>query len=144
MDLNFKNSKDNKLNDPPELARASGIVVHGNEIGRTIGFPTANIELEAPLPLDYAVYIAKFIIDSESYISIANYGSRPTVENSKRAILECHILNFNRDIYSKIAEVIFYKKIRDISKFDSLEALKEQLEKDKKEAMEWRESAGSW
>ena len=133
------NSKNLKGTKPsfPELARARGVVVHGNEIGRTIGFPTANVELDSPLSLDFAVYIAKFIIDGEEYVSIANYGSRPTVEKSVKPVLECHILDFNRDIYSKWAEVVFYKKIRDITKFDSLASLKEQLEKDKREAIEW-------
>lgn len=114
-----------------------GNVVHGRELGRTIGFPTANIEIpqECVVPKD-GVYITKTKVFGKSYLSITNIGGKPTVDEYSTNI-ETYIANFSDVIYDVEIEVAFLKKIRDIVKFDSLNSLAIQLEKDKNTAFEY-------
>ncbi|MCP3908012.1 MAG: bifunctional riboflavin kinase/FAD synthetase [Oceanicoccus sp.] len=108
----------------------AGRVIVGQQLGRQLGAPTANIalrRLRAPMSGVYAVEVE---IGQRSLKGVANVGSRPTVDNSLKAILEVHILNFNEDIYGKKIKVIFRKKIRDEQKFDSIDQLKEQIYRD--------------
>lgn len=114
-----------------------GTVIHGNEIGKTIGFPTANIEIpKNQIFPRFGVYITRAIIDNEPYPAITNIGTKPTVDESSVNI-ETNILGFSGEIYGKEIEVRFIKRLRDIVKFDGLNALKEQLDKDKSEAVEY-------
>lgn len=113
----------------------SGHVVGGSKIGRTIGFPTANIqrtELYKLIPSD-GVYAVKLKINGDMYKGMLNIGIRPTIDgkNTHKSI-EVHILDFDGDLYNKYLRIHFVKKIRDEQKFDGVEALKKQLEKDKK------------
>ncbi len=104
----------------------SGKVVEGNQIGRTIGFRTANIKYPKELiDLPYGV----FSVLTNYGKGIANFGMRPTV-NGKEPILEVHILDFDKDIYGKDINVEFEYMIREEKKFPSLEALKKQIELD--------------
>ncbi len=111
--------------------KVRGLVVEGKRLGRTIGFPTANLEL-APsqiLPLR-GVYSGAVKLDGREYSSIINVGRRPTVGEFEKDLVEAHILNFDRDIYGETIEVIFLERIRDEKKFGSLEDLKRQIELD--------------
>ncbi len=126
--------KEFKLQTGREYA-LNGIVVKGDQIGRTINFPTANIETE-DLVIRSGVYISEVIIGDKIYQSITNVGLRPTVDGKKLQI-ESHIFNFNDIIYNKRIRVIFHELIRLEMKFDSLEALKVQIEKDKEYAKEY-------
>lgn len=106
-----------------------GVVVSGNRIGRTIGFPTANMKLYNPLkevPGNgvYAVYVS---VLGRRYIGITNIGIRPTVGNGNECTIETHILDFNEDIYGLDISVEFVSKIRDERKFASLDELKVEL-----------------
>ena len=106
-----------------------GVVVSGNRIGRTIGFPTANMKLYNPLkevPGNgvYAVYVS---VLGRRYIGITNIGTRPTVGNGNECTIETHILDFNEDIYGLDISVEFVSKIRDERKFASLDELKVEL-----------------
>ena len=106
-----------------------GVVVSGNRIGRTIGFPTANMKLYNPLkevPGNgvYAVYVS---VLGRRYIGITNIGTRPTVGNGNECTIETHILDFNEDIYGLDISVEFVSKIRDERKFASLDDLKVEL-----------------
>lgn len=114
-----------------------GNVVHGKELGRTIGFPTANIEIpnECAVPKD-GVYITETTVLGKRYSSITNIGGKPTVDEYSTNI-ETYITDFSDMIYDLEIEVAFLKKIRDIKKFDSLHSLSIQLEKDKAEALEY-------
>ncbi|ARN72833.1 bifunctional riboflavin kinase/FAD synthetase [Oceanicoccus sagamiensis] len=108
----------------------AGRVIVGQQLGRHLHAPTANIalrRLRAPMSGVYAVEVE---IGERSLQGVANVGSRPTVDDSLNAILEVHILDFNEDIYGKKITVIFRKKIRDEQKFDSIDELKEQIHKD--------------
>ena len=112
-----------------------GKVVPGNRLGRTIGFPTANIWLpKNNLPIK-GVFSVKIRLDMSELKGIANIGIRPTVGGTS-PVLEVNIFDFKEDIYGKRLKVQFVKKIRDEKKFDSLEELKTQIVKDVKTAQE--------
>lgn len=107
-----------------------GEVVKGRQIGRTIGFRTANIEYPSELvDIPFGVYSVIVTYENQKYKGIANFGVRPTVQGCG-AILEVHILDFVRDIYGEILEVEFIKMLRREQKFESLEHLKNQIKID--------------
>jgi len=112
----------------------SGNVIEGNQIGRKIGFPTANIKIPEPykqVPKD-GVYAVQVKLNGDSYFGMLNIGSRPTIEPKLRAKnIEVHILNFDQKIYNQIITVSFVKRIRNEKKFNGLEELVGQLKKDK-------------
>ncbi len=115
----------------------SGKVVEGNQLGRQINFPTANIETEdanklIPANGVYAVRL-KIADDEPAYKGMMNIGMRPTVGGDKHTI-EVNVFDFNRDIYQKNITVSVVEKIRDEIRFDNIEALKVQLSKDSIEA----------
>ena len=109
---------------------AKGCIIKGRQIGRTIGFPTANIELSDHLKMlpKEGVYATIITLNGNSYIGMANIGTQPTFESYKTTF-EIHILNFSGDIYGQSIEVQFIKRVRDIQKFDTAQSLMEQLEK---------------
>lgn len=115
-----------------------GVVGHGDARGRTIGFKTANIDLnnfDILLPKN-GVYAVKIIKDNVSYYGMANLGVNPTFgSNEKR--LEVNIFNFNKEIYNEKIIICFFKRTRDIEKFIGIEELKKQLHKDQKEIKEY-------
>jgi riboflavin kinase/FMN adenylyltransferase len=109
-----------------------GTVIHGTKVGRTIGFPTANLMMEYKLKLlqqdgDYAAWVN---FKEHVYPAMLNIGFKPSVKASKHTI-EVHILNFNQLIYGEYLEVELVKKIRDEKHFQSLSLLKNQLEEDR-------------
>lgn len=108
-----------------------GTVIHGNQIGRKIGFPTANLNVDNQklIPAN-GVYFVKIKIGENLHKGMLNIGFRPTLTDKIRTI-EVHIFNFNENIYGKKIEVIFQKFIRNELKFNSLDELSEQLKKDK-------------
>lgn len=109
----------------------SGRVAQGNKRGRTIGFPTANISLfRKNTPISGVFAVTMTGIDDKAIRGVANVGTRPTVDDGKKVILETHLFDFNQDIYGKYVEVHFKQKIRDEVRFDSLTELKQQIEKD--------------
>ncbi|WOT04296.1 bifunctional riboflavin kinase/FAD synthetase [Shewanella youngdeokensis] len=108
----------------------SGKVAHGQKIGRTIGFPTANIALKRKVSPVKGVFAVKlYWNDSDVYEGVANVGFRPTV-NGQVCQLEVHLLDFDGDLYGKTVEVELVAKIRDEQPFGSLDALKKQIKND--------------
>ena len=109
-----------------------GVVVAGNRLGRTIGFPTANRKLYEPLKLvpGRGVYAVEAEVLGKKYRGMTNIGLRPTVGGSFTTI-ETHILDFDEDIYGLPLRITFLRRLRDEVHFPSLEALKDQLEKDR-------------
>ena len=105
-----------------------GAVVAGNQLGRALGFPTANMQLYEPLKLVPAngVYAVEAEVLGTTYKGMCNIGMRPTVGGASRTI-ETHILDFDQDIYGLPLRIRFLRRIRDERKFPSLEALREQL-----------------
>ena len=110
-----------------------GVVVAGNRLGRTIGFPTANMQLYEPLkliPANGVYFVAVRTLERELY-GMCNIGCRPTVSEGNARTIETNIFGFDEDIYGLDMEISFLAKIRDEIRFDSLEALREQLASDR-------------
>ena len=113
----------------------SGLVVKGRQLGRTINFPTANLELDGKylLPEMNGVYVTKIKVNNKIYKSITNIGYNPTVSAEKnKKFIETYILDFDEDIYGEKIEIYFYEFLRKEKKFESFDHLKEQLKLDKK------------
>jgi riboflavin kinase/FMN adenylyltransferase len=115
----------------------NGCIVHGNRIGRTLGFPTANIEMDDPhkiLPAAgvYAVWVR---LDGTPYKGMLSIGNRPTL-NGRDMAVEVHLLHFSGLIYGRNIEILFVRRMRDNKKFENLEALKAQLAEDSRIADE--------
>lgn len=112
----------------------SGIVVQNKRIGRRIGFPTANIEQDKRrvIPAD-GVYATYASVGGMAYRAATNIGTNPTVNGDKRTI-ETYLIDFDSDIYGQELTIAFRKRLRDEEMFDSLEALKEQIQRDVEEA----------
>jgi riboflavin kinase/FMN adenylyltransferase len=109
----------------------TGKVVYGEQVGRSFGVPTANMELHRLRPPLAGVYAVEVLGVTEGVVAgVANVGTRPTVNDSIRANLEVHLLDFDGDIYGRTIQVVFRKKLRDEHKFESLEMLKQQIHKD--------------
>lgn len=112
-----------------------GRVAYGDKIGRTIGFPTANIQLSRKnTPIEGVFAVVMTGVDGREIPGIANVGTRPTVGGGSKVILETHLFDFNRDIYGHYVEVHFKKKIRNEMRFPSLDELKAQIVNDVTEA----------
>ena len=110
----------------------TGVVVAGNRMGRTIGFPTANLRLYEPLKLipGRGVYVVEAQVLGKKYRGMTDIGTRPTVGGTFPTI-ETHILDFDEDIYGLPLTITFLRRLRDEIHFPSLEALKAQLELDR-------------
>lgn len=115
-----------------------GVVEKGNQLGRKIGFNTANIVLDYPNKIvpKYGVYVVKSEINGSEYYGMMNIGNRPTIEGKTRTI-EVHYFNLDKDLYNKNVQIILLCRLRDEFKFDSLEALKNQLHVDKVNAQKF-------
>ena len=111
--------------------RICGRVAHGDERGRTIGFPTANINLHrrvSPLRGVYAVLVRG--LGNAPLTGVANIGTRPTLTGDTRYLLEVHLFDFSRQIYGEHVEVEFRRKLRDEQRFESFDALRRQIQRD--------------
>ena len=110
----------------------SGEVIKGNQLGRTIGFPTANIQVEDTTKIipGNGVYLVKIYHKNSLLIGVMNIGTRPTVSDKTENRIEIHIFDFNEDLYGQQLEVEVLKKVRDEKKFDSIEQLSQQIEQD--------------
>lgn len=109
-----------------------GPVVRGNEIGRTIGFPTANILPAKGILLPAkGVYAARTWVEGQCYDGILNIGMRPTIAHSIGLNIEVNLFDFDRDIYGQVIRSEVHYFLRPETKFDGLDGLKAQLEKDK-------------
>lgn len=111
-----------------------GRVVHGKKLGRTLGFPTANIHLKIQAPAMSGVYAVRLIHCGVAYDGVANIGTRPTV-SGQHPILEVHLFNFKGDLYDAYVEVQFCHFIRAERKMSGLPELEKQIQCDKEEAI---------
>ena len=119
----------------------TGNVVKGNQLGRTINFPTANIEIpeEYKLIPKNGVYIVTVNVSNQTVFGMMNIGVKPTLGENKLSI-EVHLLNFDKDIYNQKIQVHILERLRDEQKFESFEALKLQLEVDKQNTIHYFEN----
>ena len=117
-----------------------GIVVHGDKRGRTLGFPTANVQhVEGSFVPSTGVYAVKILVQNEWLDGVCNVGYKPTFNdpNYKQLSIEVNIFNFDKNIYGEQVVVAWYKRIRSEQKFSGIEALIAQIEQDKKAAIEY-------
>lgn len=131
----------NKLDDAAKMLgrnySISGRVSHGRKLGRTIGFPTANIPLKRCVSPVSGVYAVEVLgLGEQAFGGVANIGNRPTV-NGIRQQLEVHLFDFKANLYGKQLEIVLLDKIRDEHKFESFDALKQQIELDAEAARVW-------
>ncbi|MFM1806189.1 MAG: hypothetical protein RL212_448 [Pseudomonadota bacterium] len=113
----------------------SGHVLHGQKLGRTLGFPTLNVSLANKLhrrkPAAQGIFIAQVHGLSDNPLpAVASLGQRPTVDDSGRYLLEVHIFNFNQSVYGKLVRIELLEKIRDEAKYNDLETLKNAIDQD--------------
>ena len=117
-----------------ERFELTGTIVHGQAIGKTIGFPTANIQVNSELKLipGNGVYAVAVSLKDSDYIGMLNIGNRPTVNDSSDRTIEVHILDFSGEIYAEEITVKFIDKLRDETQFKDLQELQNQLKEDEK------------
>ncbi|WMJ75049.1 bifunctional riboflavin kinase/FAD synthetase [Cytophagaceae bacterium ABcell3] len=133
--------KGDVANVVPYLGRnysISGKVVHGNKLGRTIGYPTANVVTNYPEKLipGNGIYAVKVKVKNNVHDGMMSIGIRPTVGGTKRTV-EVNIFDFNEDIYGEAIEVYFYEYLRPELKFDSLEELVKAIDQDKENTLKY-------
>jgi len=117
--------------------RMSGRVAHGAKLGRQLGFPTANIHLHRRFtPLQGIFAVEVYGLDQEPLQAVASLGNRPTVDGT-RTLLEVYIFDFDQDIYGRHIQVSFLHKLRDEEKYDTLDALKQQIDRDVQNARDY-------
>lgn len=117
--------------------RLCGRVAHGNKRGRTIGFPTMNINMHRLVSPLHGVYAVKVEGIGDKYLpGVANIGNRPMVEGDNRYLLEVHLFDFNQDVYGEHVSVEFVQKLRDEQRFESFELLRQQIWRDAERARE--------
>jgi riboflavin kinase/FMN adenylyltransferase len=108
-----------------------GRVAHGNKLGRSLGYPTANIKLfRENTPINGVFAVTMTGIDDLVLQGVANVGTRPTIDGGSKVILETHLFDFNQDIYGRYVEVHFQQKIRDELRFANLTQLQAQIVQD--------------
>ncbi len=113
-------------------------VIKGKKIGRSIGYATANLKIEADEKIipKIGVYFVKASINSKLHFGMMNIGKNPTIDTDKEIKIEVHLFEFNEDIYDQTIQIIFISRLRDELKFENLNDLKSQLSKDKKICLE--------
>lgn len=119
----------------------TGIISKGKQLGRTIGYPTANITIEEDYKLipNNGVYIAKSVLNGKTVFGMMNIGTRPTVDGTKQTI-EINFFDFKQDLYGQKITISLLHRMRSEQKFESIDALKNQLGKDKKTALAFIEN----
>lgn len=119
----------------------TGIIFKGKQLGRTIGYPTANITIEEDYKLipNNGVYIAKSVLNGKTVFGMMNIGTRPTVDGTKQTI-EINFFDFKQDLYGQKITIFLLHRMRSEQKFESIDALKNQLGKDKKTALSFIEN----
>lgn len=109
----------------------TGKVVHGKGLGRTVGMPTANIDVTEDMILpNYGVYATIVKIKDKRYRGLTNIGTRPSVDNDDKITIETYIIDFSQDIYDEIITLEIRFRIRDIIQFPNLDMVREQIRKD--------------
>jgi riboflavin kinase/FMN adenylyltransferase len=119
----------------------SGTVIHGDKRGRTLGFPTANLSLDAGCRLRHGIYAVRVGCEGRRYDGVASFGRRPTFDNGA-VLLEVFVFDFAGDLYGRSIDVAFMEWIREERAFDSAETLVQQMQDDSRRAREALARAG--
>ena len=113
------------------MTEIEGTVIHGEQIGRTMGFPTANIDAEGLLTdCSDGVYVSQVEADGQTYDAMSNLGRRPSVGGSQR-LLETHLFGFSGDLYGRRIKVRLLQRIRGEEHYPTVEMLRQAIERDK-------------
>jgi len=109
----------------------AGKIIYGDQLGQKLGFPTANLDTAGMILPTNGVYAAQATVGGQTHRAVLNIGCRPTVTNPTPHVrVEVHLLDFSGDIYGQELEIVFAGKLRDEQKFPSLDALREQIQRD--------------
>ncbi len=119
-----------------------GVIIRGNRRGHTIGFPTANLKPHNRVIPRFGVYATATLVDGTWRRSITNIGVRPTFENEAEPSIETYLFDFDRNLYGDVLRVRFLHRIRDEQKFNGIDELKAQIEKDSGRALNYFEHEG--
>ncbi|MDR2354989.1 MAG: bifunctional riboflavin kinase/FAD synthetase [Clostridiales Family XIII bacterium] len=120
-----------------------GVVIEGNRVGRTFGFPTLNMHLDAGMSVPaHGVYVTECGVSGRRLAGVTNVGVRPTVDGEGRRLVETHLLDFSGELYGQSVCVAFLKKLREERRFENTECLVRQIEADCKEARAYHETPG--
>src|SRR6187399_21231 len=119
-----------------------GVIIRGNRRGHTIGFPTANLHPHNRVIPKFGVYATVTLVDGTWRRSITNIGVRPTFENDAEPSIETYLFDFNGDLYGDVLRVRFLHRIRDERKFNGIDELKAQIEKDSRHALNYFKTQG--
>ena len=119
-----------------------GVIIRGNRRGHTIGFPTANLKPHNRVIPKFGVYATATLVDGAWRRSVTNIGVRPTFENDAEPSIETFIFDFDGDLYGDVLRVRFLHRIRDERKFNGIEELKAQIEKDSARALNYFRQEG--
>jgi riboflavin kinase/FMN adenylyltransferase len=109
--------------------KVKGLVVQGHKVGKKIGFPTANLRCSNALIPGPGIYAVKALYGKKKFVGVVNIGTCPTFDREELS-LEVHILHFHQEIYDEMLEIEFYERLREERRFESPEALAEQIKKD--------------
>ena len=122
----------------------NGMIIKGKQIGRTIGYPTANLKISEKYKLipKTGVYITSSLIDGKTVFGMTNIGTNPTVDSSNGSLsIETYYLDFDQNLYDQKMELFFHKRLRDEAKFDSLEELKKNMATDEQKTRAYASKA---
>lgn len=138
--------REGKMEELPQILgryyQTAGTVIHGDKRGRTIGFPTANIQLAADYIIPpLGVYCVRFFVNGKWYEGVCNVGHKPTFKNQTAVLpsIEVHIFNFDQEIYGQEATIEWHLYLRKEQKFSGVDELVAQIEKDKQNALHYFE-----
>ncbi len=121
----------------------SGRVLHGRKLGRTLGFPTLNVRIPFARPAVHGVYIVRVHgLGAAPLAGVASLGTRPAVERDGALLLEVHLFDFGEAVYGRLVEIEFIAKLRDETSFESIDALRAQIERDARQARAWFAASG--
>jgi riboflavin kinase/FMN adenylyltransferase len=116
----------------------SGRVVHGRKLGRDLGFPTLNLPVRFPRPAIAGIFVVQVHgLAGQPLRGVASLGTRPAVEHEGALLLEVHLFDFSREVYGQRIGVEFLHKLRDEARYDSLDLLKAQIDRDAQQARDW-------
>ena len=111
----------------------TGTVIHGKKLGRSLGFPTANLLIDPSLEIANGVYAGRVALTGKPYGALVNIGYNPTIPTGGKRLLEAHLLDFSGDLYGRTISVELVAFLRPEQKFASLDELRERIEQDKTE-----------
>jgi len=120
----------------------TGTVIGGHQLGRRLGYPTANLSIPADLAVANGVWAARVTVNGQTYGALGYVGRKPTVDQNGQRVLEVHLLEFNGDLYGQNIRVELLQYVRAERRFESTEGLLQQIDRDKQAIIKILTSCG--